>query len=59
MLFVYFSGSYLSALVHFASLYPESSVVGNAYTGGLSADNADFLQQTADDVIKSKVSQVV
>jgi len=45
-------GTYLAACVVFASLYNESPV-GNSYTyfGEISAEDAAFLQQVAQDVV--------
>ena len=40
------AGSYLAACVHFATLF-GASPVGNEYTAGLPADDAELLQRAA------------
>jgi len=46
-------GSYLSALIHFGSLY-QRGVVGNTETAGLPADIVAILQDTAEAAISSQ-----
>lgn len=46
-------GSYLAACCFYAAFYGKSPV-GNAFTAGLSADEAKFLQETAAGVVERK-----
>jgi len=49
-------GTYLAACVHFLSIYGEgTSVVGNAYTGGLDGNTAQIIQEVAQAVVNNGV----